>query len=362
MILDGVVDSDEYFGNKWSNNLSDTSKALSSFFTSCALAGPSACPFWAPTPDAIRTNLTKLTESVRARPVPVLVSPPPSESDATRSYGLLDYPTLRHAIFQSLYAPYAVFPILAQGLADLAAGNGTLLFKRFGARGDKPPFECSCDSEEKHQWDRVMDPSIAVFCNDNPEIPGDLGWAEAYFARMTQASDWADVWAGFLITCQPCCWRFTNRGWPTFPKTNFRVTSKKLILAGQIGPFGGNTSYPILFIGNTADPVTPLWGAHKMSKEFSKSVVLTQDSTGHCSISAPSLCTQRHIRQYFSTGVLPEVGTEGQTKLALLVDTDYDATGNDQELLSAAIELSKVPFIPQARSANLNSAGVESCR
>jgi hypothetical protein len=47
-----------------------------------------------------------------------------------------------------------------------------------------------------------MDPSIAVFCNDNPEIPGDLGWAEAYFARMTQASDWADVWAGFLIACQ----------------------------------------------------------------------------------------------------------------------------------------------------------------
>jgi hypothetical protein len=49
---------------------------------------------------------------------------------------------------------------------------------------------------------------------------------------------------------------------------------------------------------------------------------------------------------------------EGQTKL---VDTDYDAKGNDQELLSAAIELSKVPFIPQARFA-LNSAGVESCR
>jgi hypothetical protein len=52
---------------------------------------------------------------------------------------------------------------------------------------------------------------------------------------------------------------------------------------------------------------------------------------------------------------------EGQTKLALLVDTDHDATGNDQELLSAAMELSKVPFIPQARFA-LNSAGVESCR
>lgn len=81
-------------------------------------------------------------------------------------------------------------------------GNGTLLFKRFGARGDKPPFECSCESEEKHRWDRVMDPSVAVTCNDNPEVPEDLEWAEAYFARMTRASDWADVWAGNLIACQ----------------------------------------------------------------------------------------------------------------------------------------------------------------
>ncbi|KAF9475280.1 alpha/beta-hydrolase [Pholiota conissans] len=281
MILDGVVDSDEYFGNEWSNNLSDANKALSSFFTSCAHAGASTCPFWAPTPDAIRTNFTRITESVRARPIPVLIPQPSELGKSTATYGLLDYPILRQAIFRSIYVPYSLFPLLAKGFAELAEGNGTLLFQRFANGGDKPPFECSCDSEEKHRWDRVMDPSVAIFCNDNPQIPGDLEWAENYFERMVHASDWADVWAGSLIACQ---------GWPKFPKTNFR------------GPFGGNTSHPILFIGNTADPVTPLWGARKMSKVFNGSAVLTQDSAGHCSLSAPSLCTAKHIRLYFATG------------------------------------------------------------
>jgi hypothetical protein len=26
-----------------------------------------------------------------------------------------------------------------------------------------------------------------------------------------------------------------------------------------VGPWAGNTSFPIMLIGNTADPVTPLW-------------------------------------------------------------------------------------------------------
>lgn len=29
----------------------------------------------------------------------------------------------------------------------------------------------------------------------------------------------------------------------------------------------------------------------------------------HCSLAAPSICTQKHIRQYFINGTLPEPGT-----------------------------------------------------
>ena len=76
-----------------------------------------------------------------------------------------------------------------------------------------------------------------------------------------------------------------------------------------VGPWVGNTSHPLLMIGNTADPVTPLKFAKKMAKGFEGAVALTQDSSGHCSISAYSNCTVGYIRQYFQTGELPPPDT-----------------------------------------------------
>jgi len=75
------------------------------------------------------------------------------------------------------------------------------------------------------------------------------------------------------------------------------------------GPFGGETAHPILWVGNSADPVTPVGSARKMAKKFPGSVVLEQDSAGHCSISTPSICTASVIRNYLNTGALPAPGT-----------------------------------------------------
>lgn len=49
--------------------------------------------------------------------------------------------------------------------------------------------------------------------------------------------------------------------------------------------------------------------AHTMEAGFPGSVALQQDSLGHCSLSSPSICTARHVRNYFQTGRLPEKGT-----------------------------------------------------
>lgn len=75
------------------------------------------------------------------------------------------------------------------------------------------------------------------------------------------------------------------------------------------GPWIGNTSHPILEIGNDADPVTPGRYAVKMAKGFTNGVALIQNSGGHCSISAPSKCTENYVRRYFQTGELPAPNT-----------------------------------------------------
>ncbi len=46
-----------------------------------------------------------------------------------------------------------------------------------------------------------------------------------------------------------------------------------------------------------------------MALKFPGSVVLQQNSEGHCCVSSPSLCTAKHVRKYFHTGELPPVGT-----------------------------------------------------
>ncbi|KAF8954240.1 hypothetical protein BDZ97DRAFT_1928523 [Flammula alnicola] len=189
LIIDGVVDADEYFGTKWSNNLVDAGKALESFFIGCAEAGPDGCDFWAPTPKDIRQNLTRLYDSVRSSPLPI---------KSRSTYGLLDYSGLRTVVFTALYSPYALFPLLARGLAELAAGNGTPIFERLS----DPPFQCSCDPSE-HMFDVHRDASTAIICNDNHEIPNNLEWTEKYFETMGKASpEFGDMWSTGLIACQ----------------------------------------------------------------------------------------------------------------------------------------------------------------
>lgn len=66
-----------------------------------------------------------------------------------------------------------------------------------------------------------------------------------------------------------------------------------------------NTSFPILFLSNNLDPVTPLHSALKMTRKFSTASIVEQKAMGHCTLSCVSLCTINHIRAYLDKGILP---------------------------------------------------------
>jgi pimeloyl-ACP methyl ester carboxylesterase len=68
------------------------------------------------------------------------------------------------------------------------------------------------------------------------------------------------------------------------------------------GDFAVKTRNPIMLIGNTYDPITPLRSARNVSEAFEGSVLLQQDSYGHCSTAQPSVCTAKAVRRYFLEG------------------------------------------------------------
>ncbi|KAF9266662.1 alpha/beta-hydrolase [Marasmius fiardii PR-910] len=276
LVIDGVVDVSSYYTVDWANSLRDTDKVLQWFFKDCLEAGPGRCAFYEPSVEAMDKKLNNLYSSITKTPVSVLTD---------NSYGLVDYARLRLTIFGSFYAPFELWPLLATGLQVLVRdGNGTVLFNIL----DSPRFQCSCDPLE-NLFDVIWDAQTAIMCNDGDVVSSDLESAQEDYNKLLKVSEWGSVAAGIRMSCV---------GWPNIPKTQFR------------GPIVGNTSHPLLIIGNAADPVTPLWAAHQVSKGFPGSVVLSQESAGHCSFSAPSPCTALAVREYFVNGTLPKAGTK----------------------------------------------------
>ena len=74
------------------------------------------------------------------------------------------------------------------------------------------------------------------------------------------------------------------------------------------GPWDNRTANPVLVIGNTFDPATPLRGAVAMSQQLGRARLLTVDGYGHTALLNPSACVNRHQARYFVRGVLPPRG------------------------------------------------------
>lgn len=65
------------------------------------------------------------------------------------------------------------------------------------------------------------------------------------------------------------------------------------------------TSFPLLFLSNSQDPVTPLKAGVKMARKFVDAGLVEQHGAGHCSLAAASFCTLMKIRAYLNEGKVP---------------------------------------------------------
>ncbi|KAK0436280.1 hypothetical protein EV421DRAFT_1739735 [Armillaria borealis] len=235
--VERVLDMDRYYHNDWRDNSVDADKDMQSFFDGCVAAGPDRCAFYAPTATEISNKLDSLYESILAQPVPFVT---PS------FYGVVDYTVLRTAVKNALYQPYQCFSVLAEGIAGLAAGNGSILYGLQGTAYDPSSV-----------YDNSWEAQIAISCGDAPNNTESVADLFAY-------------------------WDIVKADGSSTGKADLQET--RLI--------------PLLLSLPT-----------KTSRAFPGSVVLTQNSSGHTSLAVSSTSTHAYVRSYFQNGILPGNGS-----------------------------------------------------
>ncbi|KAH8817355.1 TAP-like protein-domain-containing protein [Xylogone sp. PMI_703] len=286
MVLDGVMDPYDYVRQEWKQNLNDAETVMKAFYQQCFNAGETCDLFNPLGPHAIEDNLLEILKKLKDQPLPVLGS-----SDAMVPE-IITYSDVKWLIFFSIYDPVDKWPLMARALSQLREGNATDLINLLGF---KRPLQlstyCGQNNKTKISYEGSFDEvGMAILCSDGDDMSKQTFEDFQLYQQQLehQSPSIGAIWARIRLACT---------GWKIRSKSRFT------------GPFEGNTYWPILWLGNRADPVTPISNAKRMAKSFPGSVVLQQECEGHNSFAAPSKCVRRYVSQYFSSGRLPPANT-----------------------------------------------------
>ncbi|GJE96002.1 alpha/beta hydrolase [Phanerochaete sordida] len=268
-------------------SLTDADAALGDIYAACATAGPHACPIFEATPALVRARVDRLVARVRAAPVPVF------NASAAPPFAVADTALVVGQLLNVVGAPYGGALPFAEAVVALERGDGAamvagstqaLLAGLDTCAGASAPFAVG-----------FVDVEAPIICGDSVvDTVKTLEEARKEYEAMLEISDLATAW--YRTTRGPCT------GWTICAKDRMN------------GSFETNTSFPLLIIGNTHDPRTPIANAFNMSSGFAGSVVLQQNSTGHTLQAGFSACTALALNAYFNNGTLPAPGTVCQTE------------------------------------------------
>ncbi|KAL4885726.1 TAP-like protein-domain-containing protein [Aspergillus karnatakaensis] len=330
MVLDGVVGADKYYTGAGPEPVADADAIFDKFAQYCHAIGED-CPFYASAgPAAIKESYKELEKSLLNSSIPVLPT-------KTRGPEVVTWTDLKNVLRIAIYQPLFAFSFLADIASDLAQGDGSRLADFKHGRRDPtcPTNEClnagPWSSECRVPAENEMYASSAILCADAAYMQEvDEAGFEQHWRSLQGISDTVgDYWAHTHLNCI---------GWNVTPKWKMPI------------PVAGNTSHPLLFVNNILDPVTPLQSAKTMHVAFPGSGLLQQDSEGHCTLAAPSICVSQSIRKYFQTGELPASGTICDADLKPLIGAPNKIAGEkspeDAILYEALLEEVQRPRIP----------------
>lgn len=285
MVLDGVLNFDDYYAADKDPraDIGDADLALNNSFQACFDAGRMHCALWSNSIDEIKERFEDADQRIHDMPLPVL------------GYGLLTWSLWRSGVYNALYKHNEGFPLLAGGVLEILAGEagpylGAYLQIVQSAVTSSLEWPTDPDSGLKNSPNN----GYFISCSDSGGLSTELS-TEQLLDRYSRYQEVSSYFAGVSYQYAELCWSARLRSNMRRPGALARV----------------DTANPVLFVGNTADPTTPIRNALRMSTVFSGSRVLTISGTGHLSFNAANdtACASKWIVPYFSTGALPPNGT-----------------------------------------------------
>ena len=307
VVIDGVYDSHNYRDGLWNSNLADVDAVVSSFSDYCYEAGPMKCPVHASSPAEIQARF----ENALAR----LDAVPMALGSIAQGPGIVYKKNLASMMFAAAYKPIANFPDVAKVIAAVESRNVSA-FADLRAK-ISPPYECSCTPSDL--WTFENEAFNAIACGDAEDVTYDPANYARYFEDLFATSPFAaPIWGVHHLQCTE---------WHVRPTWRYE------------GALAANTTaHPLLVVSPRYDPVCPLSDARKVAARYGGARVLVQNSHGHCSLAAPSVCTAKHVRRYFEEGVLPDEGVvcePDELPFVGVVDSVRALAVEDRELLDA---------------------------
>ncbi|KAK6219741.1 hypothetical protein QIS74_05243 [Colletotrichum tabaci] len=287
LVLDGVVDSRSYDTPSWISGMQDADAILDKLFYYCHSASNGCALFrdGDDGPDPIKKRYEQVMAKLRDEPVIVV-------SRLGHMPVVLMEADIKKVLFTSLYSPTRIFPLLANFLNRVFVGDDLsdrVIAPDFGFIRD-PTLKLPIYPEES---------APAIGCSDQRYRRNET-WEETLNEVSKYTTSFADVWTSIMMVCED--WDVEAK----FPSPDWDANLQS--------PNPINTSFPILFAGNTHDPVTPLSSAVAMSQRFVGAGLFELKAEGHCTLAATSLCAIMKIRDYLQKGVVPPqptVATDG---------------------------------------------------
>ncbi|CAI6045373.1 unnamed protein product [Clonostachys chloroleuca] len=274
VVLDGVVSPEGFLANYTWSSVTHLDGVISAFFIHCHAIGSDDCPF--------HTGST----------------PKDIQRRFQHSFYQLDAGTAAENKWANASEINSALLLLKVGLLTLA-NNPTENFDSF------PDFLLSLEDSLanqdlspwiKHAEQLYGDPTVrdvdnyqyiaGVLCSDmqNAWYGKTLEDLQPLLQYLNEQSIVGDIWIHSMLGCL---------GWSIEATETFQ------------GPFGGDTATPILFVGNTFDPVTPYDNALAAAPKFKGAQALIVDGMGHTIRSTLNTCAFSKVAAYFQTGIVP---------------------------------------------------------